>query len=100
MTEPNDLRANGGLAPARSGPAGWLFRPFVWVAVTASGEVFGFWGMWQSRRWGRFQAFATRRQGVVVIRRRQDGPLLVTTDRPAAFVQEARRLYGLVSATG
>lgn len=32
MTEPNELRANGGLAPARSGPAGWLFRPFVWVA--------------------------------------------------------------------
>lgn len=70
------------------------------IRLTASGGVFGFWGMWQSRQWGRFQAYATRRQGVVVIRRRQGGPLLVTPDRPADFVREARRLYGPVSAAG
>ena len=64
------------------------------MRLAASGGVFGYWGLWHSRRWGNFRAYATRRGGVVVVHRRHGDPVLLTPDRPAELVAEARRRYG------
>jgi hypothetical protein len=65
------------------------------IRVCGAGGVFGGFGWFWSRRMGFFQAYASRNDGLVLIRLASARPLIVTPARPEEFVQAVRRACGL-----
>jgi hypothetical protein len=61
------------------------------MRVFGAGGVFGGFGWFWSRRVGLFHAYATRNDGLVLIRLASARPLIVTPARPEEFVQAVRR---------
>lgn len=54
------------------------------------GGLFGFWGMFHSKSIGAFRAYITRKDGLLVIRRKAGAPIVLSPDDPAGFMTAVR----------
>ena len=65
------------------------------VRLFGVGGFFGSYGLFWTRKLGRFLAYVTRRGPSVLLRRRGALPVLVTPDDPEAFTRILRQACGL-----
>jgi hypothetical protein len=64
------------------------------IRVCGAGGVFGGFGWFWSRRVGLFLAYASRNDGLVLIRLASAKPIIITPARPEEFVQAVQRACG------
>lgn len=62
------------------------------TARTGSTGLLGVYGICQSKQLGLIEIYATRLDGLVLIRRREGRPLLLTPEHPGEFVETVRTL--------
>ena len=62
------------------------------IRTAASGGAFGFYGRFQNPRIGKFRAYATRRDKLVVMKLKDSRPIVISPDDPNGFEDEVRRL--------
>jgi hypothetical protein len=64
------------------------------VRVMGVGGVFGYYGLFWGWKAGRFRAYITRTDRLVLIRRKQADPVLLSPRDPNAFVEQVKRQIG------
>jgi hypothetical protein len=60
------------------------------IRVLGVGGVFGSYGLFCNWKSGTFHAYITRTDGLVLIRRKKDDPVLLSPGDPAGFVEQVR----------
>ncbi len=61
------------------------------IRVLGDGGAFGYYGLFYNRKLGAFRAYVTRTDSLVLIRRKNHDPVLLSPRDPAAFIEQINK---------